>query len=394
MAKTKKKKRNQASGLVPLIILLIALLGAVAGLAIALSRQNQRMHTLDESSLAPQTLPPLAETTTLPEITDMTTSTSTAETTTEPLPPGSVTGISLSFYRASLHTGVKPVMPIVTMYPKDALDKTEIWESTDTSVATVDRLGNITPVGPGVCKVRVTSASNPKVFAEVDVTVTKPEETILTTLYTPPATTTTTTATVTEPAVQPAAETTTATVPQIREDIQVIDGITYVQGVLIANKTYELPPDYNPGLLPEAEAAFNEMAAAAAEDGLSLTIVSGFRSYDFQKQLYERYCERDGKEAADRYSARAGHSEHQTGLAMDINYAGDAFNDTPEAAWIAENCWKYGFILRYPKDKEEITGYKYESWHVRYLGKEWAKTIYDSGLTLEEYFGITSEYVS
>ena len=109
-------------------------------------------------------------------------------------------------------------------------------------------------------------------------------------------------------------------------------------------------------------------------------------------QLYNSYVNRDGKAKADTYSARPGHSEHQTGLAMDINNASDAFNNTPEAKWIAANCWKYGFILRYPQGKQNITGYKYESWHVRYLGNDLAKEVYNSGLTLEEFLCIDSVY--
>ena len=180
-----------------------------------------------------------------------------------------------------------------------------------------------------------------------------------------------------------------------RQEIEVRGGITYVNGILIANKTYSLPADYAPGgILPEAQAAFNEMQADAKKAGYSLSIVSGFRSYSYQNQLYTNYVARDGKAAADTYSARAGHSEHQTGLAMDINYAGAWFNNTPEAKWIAENCVRYGFIIRYPLGKEDITGYQYESWHVRYLGKELAKEVADSGLTLEEFLCIDSRYKS
>ncbi|MBQ8923023.1 MAG: D-alanyl-D-alanine carboxypeptidase family protein [Oscillospiraceae bacterium] len=284
-----------------------------------------------------------------------------------------------------------------------------MWESDNPAVAEVDDIGRITAVGAGTCTVRVTSVSNPRVFAEVQITV-KEGAAVTTTLplSTPPQTVPDTSAAPettsgsstaqspasSEPASSQAAPATTATQPAApRSDIEVINGITYVQGVLIVNKTYSLPSSYNPGgLTPEAQAAFNEMAAAAKKDGYTLTICSGFRSYSYQKQLYSNYVTRKGQYEADRCSARAGHSEHQTGLAMDINYAGSSFDNTPEAKWLGENCWKYGFIIRYPKGKEEITGYKYESWHVRYLGKEWAKTIYDSGLTLEEYFGITSKY--
>jgi LAS superfamily LD-carboxypeptidase LdcB len=167
-----------------------------------------------------------------------------------------------------------------------------------------------------------------------------------------------------------------------------------VQGIMIANKTYALPATYNPGLQKAAQDAFNEMQTAAAKEKLQLTICSGFRSYSTQKALYDKYVNRDGKAAADRYSARPGHSEHQTGLAMDINMASSKFDNTPEAKWLAENCWKYGFIIRYPQGKENITGYMYESWHVRWLGKDLAKKFYDSGLTLEEYLNIDSVYAA
>jgi LAS superfamily LD-carboxypeptidase LdcB len=180
-----------------------------------------------------------------------------------------------------------------------------------------------------------------------------------------------------------------------KREIVVKDGITYVNGILIANKTYALPSDYNPGdILPEAKSAFEAMRADAAKAGYTLKIVSGFRSYSYQNQLYNNYVARDGKAAADTYSARAGHSEHQTGLGMDINNASTSFNGTAEAKWIAANCWKYGFIIRYPEGKQNITGYMYESWHVRYLGKQLAKEVYDSGLTLEEFLCIDSKYKS
>jgi hypothetical protein len=180
-----------------------------------------------------------------------------------------------------------------------------------------------------------------------------------------------------------------------RQETEVRGGITYVNGILIANKTYGLPSDYNPGkILPDAQSAFDAMQADAKKAGLSLWICSGFRSYTYQNTLYNNYVARDGKAKADTYSARPGHSEHQTGLAMDINNASDSFNNTKEAKWIAENCYKYGFILRYPQGKQDITGYKYESWHVRYLGKELAKEVHDSGLTLEEFLCIDSKYKS
>lgn len=269
--------------------------------------------------------------------------TETKSETSEKLPES----ITLSTYSVELTVGGKK-MPIVTMLPDDCSDKSEIWESDDTSVATVDSLGNITAVSEGSCTVTVKAAANPEVSAEVKVTVTAP--------------------------------------PQTHGEP------TYIDGILIANKTYALPEDYNPGVQPEAEAAFKEMQSAAWSEGLNIWIASGFRSYEYQSGLYQRYVNRSGKEEADRYSARPGHSEHQTGLAFDLNSIDDSFADTAEGKWVAEHCHEYGFIIRYPKGKEDITGYIYEPWHIRYLGKETAEKVHNSGLTLEEYLGITSVY--
>ena len=176
-------------------------------------------------------------------------------------------------------------------------------------------------------------------------------------------------------------------------EIQTINGVTYVGGVLIANKTYALPASYAPGdLTDETYAAFYRMQSDAWDLGLSLYISSGYRSYDLQNRLYNRYVSQDGKAAADRYSARPGHSEHQTGLAFDLNTITQSFAYTAEGRWVAKNCWRYGFILRYPEGKEDKTGYMYEPWHLRYLGKPLAEKVYESGLCLEEYLGITSRY--
>lgn len=174
--------------------------------------------------------------------------------------------------------------------------------------------------------------------------------------------------------------------------IEVIDGITYVDGTLIANKTYSLPEYYGYGLTDETYQACNEMIAAAAEDGIYLWIESGFRSYETQSYTYQSFVWDRGTELADLCSARPGHSEHQSGMAIDFNTTSDAFAYTPEAAWIAAHCAEFGFIIRYPQGKESITGYKYEPWHVRYIGREKAAAVTASGLTLEEYYGITSFY--
>ena len=234
------------------------------------------------------------------------------------------------------------------------------------------------------------------------------ETTIETTVETTAQSTAQTTATVVTTAETTAATTAVTaeatavvTAPTVREGeypegetvIETIDGLTYVNGILIANKTYLLPADYAPGrILPEAQTAFDTMRAAAKEEGLTLKIVSGYRSYQKQDKVYHNYAARDGAALADRYSARAGSSEHQTGYAMDINSVRQSFAETKEGKWLAAHCAEYGFILRYPKDKEAETGFMYEPWHIRYLGVELAQKITESGLCLEEYLGIASAY--
>ena len=305
------------------------------------SESITQMETLPQTeNSVPETL---AE---LPEITDVTEEEAVVEAggdVEEANEIVSVESISLTFYEVTLQVG-QSKMPIVTMLPENASDKSEIWTTSNEAVASVDGLGNITALSEGKCVVTVTSTQKPDVFASVAVTVTAG--------------------------------------PQL----------TYIDGILIANKTYALPSDYAPGVDPEAEVAFYEMQADAAELGLNLYISSGYRSYDYQAGLYQRYVERSGKAEADRYSARAGHSEHQTGLAFDLNTISDEFKDTEEGKWVAANCHKYGFIVRYPEDKESVTGYMYEPWHIRYLGVDTATAVYESGLCLEEYLGITSEY--
>lgn len=177
--------------------------------------------------------------------------------------------------------------------------------------------------------------------------------------------------------------------------IKRINGIYYINDLLIANKTYALPSSYAPGsLLNTFMDAFYSMQSAATNEGISLSIISGYRSYTTQQNLYQNYVNRDGKALADTYSARAGHSEHQTGLAADINSLDQSFINTFEGKWLNDNCYKYGFIIRYPKGKENITGYMYEPWHIRYVGIEMATSLYNNGnwISLEEYLGITSKY--
>ena len=173
------------------------------------------------------------------------------------------------------------------------------------------------------------------------------------------------------------------------------NGITYINGILIANKTYSVPSTYAPGgLTGETNAAFTNMKNAAAAEGISIWVASGYRSYDHQNRLWTNRKNKNGIAFADAGTARPGHSEHQTGLAMDINMVDDSFENTAAGKWLFANAYKYGFILRYPKGKTGETGYKYESWHYRYVGVDLATQLYNGGnwITLENYFGITSQY--
>ncbi len=275
----------------------------------------------------------------------------------------------------------------LVMTPGNITDKESIYYTTDLEIASVTNEGLITAKSAGTCTIEAYYARDNTVVAYLEVTVIdpfviteKPEE-----------------SSKPESAPEPGAESGTESGAESEAQkpvngIEVIDGITYVQGILIANKTYALPSTYNPGTDDDAYNALDEMQTAAAEKGIVLFVVSGFRDYDTQEAIYNNYVSYDGKANADRYSARPGHSEHQTGLAFDLNELEESFGETREGRWLAENAHKYGFIIRYPKGKESITGYMYEPWHVRYLGKDIATKVYNSGLTLEEYLGITSQY--
>lgn len=206
--------------------------------------------------------------------------------------------------------------------------------------------------------------------------------------------------------------TTTTTTTKKKQDVSVsnnTDGLKIIDGILIVNKSYPLPKDYVPTntykdatglnycsecINVDAYEKYKLMKADMASLGMNIWIQSGYRSYSLQESLYNKYVDRDGKLAADTYSARPGYSEHQTGLAFDLNSISDDFQYTSEGKWVNENAWRYGFILRYPKSKESITGYKYESWHLRYVGEDLATKLYNNGdwITLEEHFNLTSKY--
>ncbi|MBR3631090.1 MAG: M15 family metallopeptidase, partial [Oscillospiraceae bacterium] len=181
-------------------------------------------------------------------------------------------------------------------------------------------------------------------------------------------------------------------IPVTVRELTVEKGITCVDGLLVVNKSYSLPSDYDPGLLPITEEAFNALAEDAASEGYDIYIGSPYRSYQFQEKVYNSMVSGYGKEYADALSARPGHSEHQSGYTIDCNTIDNNFADTPAGQWLAEHAHEYGFIIRYPKGKENITGYAYESWHIRYVGIEHATNMYRQGLTLEEYLDVQSVY--
>jgi len=142
-------------------------------------------------------------------------------------------------------------------------------------------------------------------------------------------------------------------------------------------------------LVHEAKKAFEQMAKDAQSQGYTIRAMSAYRSYQYQKELYDRYVKEDGVEKADTYSARPGFSEHQTGLVVDIDNKSTIytkFDTTKEFIWMMENAANYGFILRYPEGKENITGYTYESWHYRYVGTEIALKIKELDITFDEYY--------
>lgn len=147
-------------------------------------------------------------------------------------------------------------------------------------------------------------------------------------------------------------------------------------------------------LRSDTAAALEQMATAAISQGIHLMLASGYRSYGNQVATYNGFAKTYGVAKADTFSARPGHSEHQTGLAADLEPVSrncelqNCFGDTPEGKWLAANCYKYGFIIRYQKAAQELTGYQYEPWHARYVGIDLAAQIQQTGQTLEQYFGL------
>ena len=190
--------------------------------------------------------------------------------------------------------------------------------------------------------------------------------------------------------------------------VKVEKGIATVEGNIIVNKTFSLPKDFRPTnpysntdkdwaiemIDKDATNAFKIMQSDATALGLNIYIASGFRGYNSQERIYNSYVDKDGRDAADTYSARPGYSEHQSGLCFDLNSVNDSFANTNEGKWVNENAHIYGFVIRFPKGKEKETGYQYESWHLRYVGKDLAKKLYNNGdwISLEDYYGLSSNY--
>lgn len=179
-----------------------------------------------------------------------------------------------------------------------------------------------------------------------------------------------------------------------------------IKSIILVNKTFGLEKGYEPEDLVEIEVKSNKeillrreanknlerMFEDAKKEGINLLAVSGYRSYEYQEDVYNNEVYNNGKEYADKYVAKPGYSEHQTGLVVDVlavNYTkmDENFENTKECMWLHKNIHKYGFILRYLKGKENITGYNYEPWHIRYVGTEHSLKIKEKDLTLEEYLG-------
>ena len=169
---------------------------------------------------------------------------------------------------------------------------------------------------------------------------------------------------------------------------------TVISGIVLANKKHPLPANYNPGENPTARQKVNKLISDAQALGLNVSNqVSGFRAYETQAGLYNNYVASHGKQEADRFSARPGYSEHQTGLVFDLidnqgqllGAEGTSESSKKAAEWLDKNAHKYGFIVRYKPQFVEKTGYMEESWHIRYVGEDVAKTIYEKNISLEEY---------
>ncbi len=314
--------------------------------------------------------------------TEVTTEAQTEIPTADPNDPDTITNIEVDRHEVFLEIGGSE-MPLVTMTPYESTQQGEIWTSSDESIAVVGPDGNITGVGAGTCYVKVQSENNPVIEASIRVTVVDSGY-----AYTSENSSASNAAPLGTEEVTTENQSQTLAADFPSPPVYDSEGLTYIKGQLIVNKRISLPKTFDPGLEPICQECFDKMAVQAWEDGYSLYIGSDYRSYDYQIEIYADYVRADGKKETDTYSARPGYSEHQTGLAIDCNTIDDAFGSTAESYWLQEHAHEYGFIIRYPQGKEDITGYKYEPWHIRYVGYKAAKYMYDNDLCLEEYLGL------
>lgn len=238
-----------------------------------------------------------------------------------------------------------------TLVPDNAVNKDLEWISSDESIATVEN-GKITAKKLGKCNIKVKNTSEPIIERDITVNVVKKPS-----------------------------------FPSPGQGGQNAN-LTYINGILVVNKKYSVPSTYSPGVNGTAYNAYIALKNAANAAGYSMPLISGYRSYQTQVNLYNRYVAQYGESIANTFSAKPGHSEHQTGLAFDVGSIDNNYGNTSAGIWLAQNAHKFGFIIRYPKGKESITGYQYEPWHIRYLGTSVATDIYNKGVCLEEYLGI------
>ncbi|MGN1412014.1 MAG: D-alanyl-D-alanine carboxypeptidase family protein [Oscillospiraceae bacterium] len=287
------------------------------------------------------------------------------------------------------------------------------WSSSDDTIASIDENGILTGVQNGICTITATSMNNPEVNLKFTVTVNgtnhnnkfikattiviQTSEFTTTTEVTeptqPPTEIITEEINYTEPPIQQEQEIIITTEPPIVTEIQP----TIIDDILIVNNTYPLPDTYSPpqeqvsgdfGLYSYVQDAFNLMCSDASIDGLNLTINSGYVPFNTQFEKFQSAIDTYGNDYADTILDQAGYSECQTGLSILLNSADETFDGTPEASWIAENCYKYGFIVRYPQGKENFTGRSYRSFQIRYVGVDIATDMYNRNVCLEEYLGL------
>lgn len=258
--------------------------------------------------------------------------------------------IKLNRTNATLYIGGS-VTITATLVPDNAVNKDLEWISSDESIATVEN-GKITAKKLGKCNIKVKNTSEPIIERDITVNVVKKPS-----------------------------------FPSPGQGAQNAN-LTYINGILVVNKKYSVPSTYSPGINPTAYNAYIALKNAANAAGFSMPLISGYRSYQTQTNLYNRYVAQYGESIANTFSAKPGQSEHQTGLAFDVGSIDNNYGNTPAGTWLAQNAHKFGFIIRYPKGKESITGYQYEPWHIRYLGTSVATDIYNKGVCLEEYLGI------